>query len=107
MKTKSAPPSREHILSEIRRLAAATPGEAVGRARFTKESGIKRSAWEGRYWAIWSEGLEEAGISSDTLDQTLDEDARQAAEFSMGGTAAVVQERLRELRARRESAPGD
>lgn len=55
-------PSKEHILREIRRLAAENAGEAVGEKRFGVITGIKRWDWKGRYWARWSDAVREAGF---------------------------------------------
>jgi hypothetical protein len=53
---------RERIISEIRRIAADAGGEPPGKSIFERESGIKESAWHGRYWARWSDALREAGF---------------------------------------------
>ena len=55
--------SKEHIIAEIKRTAEASNGIPLGIAKFFKETGIKRSDWEGRYWARWSDAVSAAGYS--------------------------------------------
>lgn len=54
--------SKEHILREIRRLAAEDGGRPVGVKRFATVTGIGQWAWMGRYWARWSDAVREAGL---------------------------------------------
>ena len=58
---------RDLIISEIKRIAATTGGEPPGRSTFLRESGIKESAWRGRYWARWGDALKEAGFEPNEL----------------------------------------
>jgi Meiotically up-regulated gene 113 len=55
--------SKEHILSEIRRTAAANGGIALGRDKFAAETGIKPSDWLGKHWARWGDAVREAGLA--------------------------------------------
>lgn len=55
---------RNHILSEIRRIATANGGKAPGRQRFENVTGIMRSAWYGIYWARWGDAVREAGLEA-------------------------------------------
>lgn len=59
--------TKEHILSEIRRIAAANGGVPFGMDRFSAETGIKAADWMGRYWARWGDAVREAGFTPKEL----------------------------------------
>jgi hypothetical protein len=61
---------REHILIEIRRLAAENGGSPPGKKRFQSETRIREHEW-GRYWARWSDALAEAGFKANKWTQKL------------------------------------
>lgn len=54
--------TKQHILDEIKRTAAANSGQPLGESRFAKETGIKDSDWEGKFWVRWSDAVREAGF---------------------------------------------
>lgn len=60
---------KAHIISEIQRTAIANGGAALGRERFEHETGIKESAWSGKYWTRWSDAVREAGLSPNAMNQ--------------------------------------
>ena len=55
--------TKERILAEIRRTASANGGVALGRDRFTAETGIKPADWLGKHWARWGDAVREAGLA--------------------------------------------
>ena len=59
--------TKEHILSEIRRTAATNGGKPLGVERFLKETGVKPSDWQAKYWIRWGEALREAGFQPNQL----------------------------------------
>jgi hypothetical protein len=63
--------TREQILSEIQRTAAANGGKPLGKARFLAETGIRESDWIGRFWVRWSDALLEAGFAPNQLNSAL------------------------------------
>ena len=63
---------RDHIIAEIRRLAAANGGKAPGVQAFKSQTGIGESKWRGVYWTKWGDALEEAGLSANEWTQRHD-----------------------------------
>lgn len=64
---------KDHILSEIRRLAEANGGKPLGRNRFSEATGIRETDWLGRYWARWGDAIEEAGLRPNTMQGRIDD----------------------------------
>ena len=75
--------TKDHIISEIRRLAAEQNGKAPGKALFAKRTGIKESAWSGHYWARWSDAIQEAGFEPNAMAEAYSDEvlARYLAEI--------------------------
>jgi hypothetical protein len=63
---------REHILREIRRLAAESGGRPPGLNAFVRQSGIARAKWYGVFWARWSDALAEAGFAPNAWQRRFD-----------------------------------
>lgn len=63
---------REHILSEIRRLATLNEGQAPGQTLFARETGIGDHQWRGKFWARWGDALIEAGYAPNAWTERLD-----------------------------------
>lgn len=53
---------RDHIISEIKRIAAENDGQAPGSQSFVATTGIVESKWRGKYWTRWGDALIEAGF---------------------------------------------
>jgi hypothetical protein len=63
---------RQHIIDEIKRTAAANGGAPLGVARFLRETGIKVTDWEGRFWVRWGDALREAGFEANQFNAAYD-----------------------------------
>lgn len=66
--------TKEHILLEIRRTAAANGGTPLGWRRFAKETGIREADWKGKLWVWWNEAVTEAGLSPNDKREAYDDD---------------------------------
>jgi hypothetical protein len=75
---------KQHILSEIRRTAAANGGVPLGTAKFFQETGIKNSDWLGRFWPRWGDAVREAGFEPNQLQTAYEHDTliEKLIEFS-------------------------
>lgn len=67
--------SKQHILGEIKRTAAANDGVPLGSRRFATETGIAERDWKGKVWARWSDALREAGFAPNELTKAHGEEA--------------------------------
>lgn len=65
--------TKDHILDEIRRTAAANDGVPLGQARFSAETGIRYSDWHGKYWARFGDAVREAGFKPNQLSSPYSE----------------------------------
>ena len=64
--------TKEHILSEIKRVASKNGSKSPGVQIFENETGIKRSDWYGKYWVRWGHALNEAGYEANDLNEAYD-----------------------------------
>lgn len=64
--------TKQHILEEFKRTAAANDGVPLGEQRFAKETGIKKHDWYGKYWVKWSDAVVEAGFLPNQMTQAYD-----------------------------------
>jgi hypothetical protein len=67
--------NKQHILTEIKRTAAANGGVPLGKSRFSQETGIKESDWIGKIWARWGDAVREAGLEPNRLQKAYSEDS--------------------------------
>ncbi|HSZ11183.1 MAG TPA: GIY-YIG nuclease family protein [Rhizomicrobium sp.] len=64
--------SKEQILSDIKRIAAANGGKAPGRLVLERETGTRMHEWQ-RYWARWNDAIREAGFEPNQKTVAYDE----------------------------------
>lgn len=65
---------REHIIREIKTIAESNGGVPPGKGSFAKITGITESHWSGKFWARWSDAVQEAGYvpNKSGMDLKLD-----------------------------------
>lgn len=63
------------ILEAIRQCAKDNGGVPVGIGRFEAMTGIRQSAWLGRYWARWGDAVREAGLEPNSLQAAYSDEA--------------------------------
>ena len=63
---------KDHILIEIKRLAALNGGQAPGYKAFVRDTGIAEHQWRGKFWARWSDAVAEAGYVPNKWVERLD-----------------------------------
>jgi hypothetical protein len=66
--------TREHVIAEIRRIADACGGAPPGMKTFHAKTGIKEHQIRGVLWATWSEALQEAGYTPNSLTAAIPAD---------------------------------
>ena len=74
MANPNAMMNKQHILDEIKRTAKENGGVPLGKDRFFQETGIKSGQWFGKYWARWSDAVQEAGFAPNTLQEPYGEE---------------------------------
>lgn len=67
--------NKQHILDEIRRTAKANGGNALGRDRFEQVTGIRYHDWWSKYWARWSEAVQEAGFAPNAFQDAFTDES--------------------------------
>jgi hypothetical protein len=63
---------RDHILTEIRRLAVGNGGTPPGQMLFARETGIAEHQWCGKLWPRWADALIDAGFEPNKWTERLD-----------------------------------
>ncbi|HEX2881991.1 MAG TPA: GIY-YIG nuclease family protein [Polyangiaceae bacterium] len=66
--------TKDHIIREIRRLAAANSDRGPGREVFERETGIKQPEWYPHIWLRWGDALAEAGYAPNSLQTRMSDD---------------------------------
>jgi hypothetical protein len=66
--------NKDHIISEIKRIAIANGGKPPGRLVFEGETGIKQSDWYPDIWLRWGEALAEAGYAPNELTSRIEDE---------------------------------
>lgn len=66
--------TKDEILREVQRTAAANGGKPLGRLAFFRQTGIRENDWRGRFWARWNEVLKDAGFGPNTLVEARPEE---------------------------------
>jgi hypothetical protein len=76
--------TREHVLSELKRLTAEGGGKAPGRRAFEVATGIRPAEWLGIHWTRWTDAVADAGLAPSAWQGKLD------VEHVLGQLAAAV-----------------
>ena len=76
---------RDHIISEIRKIAATNGGKPPGQQAFQSQTGIGATKWSGIYWTKWGDALVEAGFTPNhwTKRHITSELTQQFAEITL------------------------
>lgn len=76
--------TKQFIIQEIKRTAAANGGVPLGQRTFEIETGVKYTEWFGKIWARWSDALQEAGFEPNKLTAAFEESdiLRKYADFT-------------------------
>ena len=64
--------NKEYILQKINDYAEAHNGKSPGTKLFENFTGIATKDWHGKYWARWSDALEEAGLVANSFNSSYD-----------------------------------
>jgi hypothetical protein len=79
--------TKERILSEIKRTAAANGGVPLGIDRFREATGIRKEDWYGVFWVRWSDAQVEAGFDRNQFGAPAFDD-----EWVVGRIATYIRE---------------
>ncbi len=66
---------KNHIISEIKRIAKENKGKAPGSMVFERETGIRKSDWYPYIWLRWGDALLDAGYTPNKLQTAIDNDS--------------------------------
>ncbi len=64
---------KQTILRKIQQLAEENGGKPPGGKGFERTTGIRKSAWLGKFWVRWGDALREAGFQPNTLQRAYSE----------------------------------
>lgn len=65
---------KNHIISEIKRIAKENNGKVPGKKVFERETGIRESDWYPYIWLRWSDALMDAGYAPNKFQTAIDSD---------------------------------
>ena len=65
---------KNHIISEIKRIAKENNGKAPGWMVFERETGIRKSDWYPDIWLCWGDALLDAGYAPNKFQIAIDND---------------------------------
>ena len=100
---------KSFILGEIRRTAEENGGKPLGAARFEKQTGLKRSDWEGVFRPRWGDALVEAGLSANQFQRVIESDklVRLFAELAKASGHLPVKAELQMAHRNDSKSPSD
>jgi hypothetical protein len=66
--------NKETMLNEMRRVAKELGTDTLGKTNFANMSGITEGRWLGKFWASWSDAVNEAGLKPGFMNGAHDKE---------------------------------